>query len=83
MESNKPWIVADNIAIPCAQHPLPKYPKKLLPKFDLDNDVTPKDHMKQFMLSLILKDVEHEYVVWIFFCIPSLGKIPHGFSFEP
>ncbi|CAF4325066.1 unnamed protein product [Adineta steineri] len=40
MAVNKPWLVVDSIAVPGAQHPLPKHPENLLPKFDLDNDVT-------------------------------------------
>ena len=46
MESNRAWLDLDVIAVPGAQHPLPKHPKKLLSKFDPDNDVTPKDHIK-------------------------------------
>ena len=57
MDANRPWLAADVIVVPEAQHPLPKRPEKLLPKFDLDNDVTPKDHIKQFMFSLRLMDV--------------------------
>ena len=57
----------DAIAIPGAQHPLPKHPQKLLPKFDLDNDVTPEDHIKQFIISLRLMDVQHEDVVFRLF----------------
>ena len=52
MASNRPWLVMDAIVVPGAQHPLPKHPKQLLPKFDLDNKVTPEYHIKQFMLSL-------------------------------
>jgi len=63
MEANQPWLVVDVIAVPGAYHPLPKHPKKLIPKFDPDNDVLPKDHIKQFMLSLRLMNVEHEDVV--------------------
>ena len=63
MEANRPWSPVDSIAVPGAQHPLPKHPKKLLPKLDPNNDVTPKDHIKQFMLSLRLMDVQHKDVV--------------------
>jgi hypothetical protein len=41
MTTNKPWLVAYAIVVPSAQHPLPKHPEKLLPKFDPDNDVLP------------------------------------------
>ena len=63
MASNQPWLVVDAIAIPHAQHPLPKHPDKHLPKFNPDNDVLPKDHIKRFMFSLRLVNVEREYVV--------------------
>lgn len=62
MAANRPWLAMDVIVVPDIQHPLPKHLEKLLPKFDLDNDVTPEDHIKQFMLSLRLMDVQHEYV---------------------
>ena len=57
MEDNRCWLDVDTIAVPSVQHPLPKHPEKLSPKFDLDNDVTPKYHIKQFILSLRLMDV--------------------------
>ena len=63
MATYRPWLSIDVVAVPGPQHLLPKHPKKILPKFDPDNDVTPKDHIKQFMLSLRLLDVQHEYVV--------------------
>lgn len=67
MASNRPWIAADAIAILGAQYPLPKHTKNLLPKFDPDNDVTPKDHIKIFILSLRIMDVEHKYAVFRLF----------------
>ena len=67
MAENRPWLVTDAIAILGAQHQLPKHPEKILPKFDLDNDVTPEDHIKQFMLSLKLMDVQHDDVVFRLF----------------
>ena len=60
--------------VPSAQHPLPKHPEKLLPRFDLDNDVSPEVHIKQFMISLRLMDVEHEYVVCRLFMYIFVGK---------
>ena len=45
-----------------------------MPKFDPDNDITPKDHIKQFMLSLRLLDVQHEYVVCILFPYTFVGQ---------
>ena len=45
MAANRPWLAMDSIAVPRAQHPLPKHPEKLLPKFDPDNDITLGDHI--------------------------------------
>ena len=58
MEANRPWLATDSIAIPSAQHPFPKHPEKILPKVDLDNDVTQEDHIKQFMFSIRLMDMQ-------------------------
>jgi len=73
MAANRPWLVVDVIAVPRAQHPLPKHPKNLLPKFDLVNDITPEDHIKQFTLSLRLLDVQHEDVVCRLFSYTFVG----------
>ena len=62
MEANKPFLIVDSIVVLGSQHPLPKHPKKLLPKLDPDNDVTLEDHIKQFMLYRRLMDVHHEDV---------------------
>ena len=40
MAANRPWLATDVVAVPGAQHPLPKHPKKILLRFDLDNDIT-------------------------------------------
>ena len=37
MVANRPWLAAYVVAVPRIQHPLPKHPEKLLPKFDPDN----------------------------------------------
>lgn len=74
MAANKLWLDADAIAVPDAQHTLPKHLEKFLPKFDSDNDVTPEDHIKQFMLSLRLMDVQHEDVVCRLFPYTLVGK---------
>ena len=77
MATNRPWLVADVVAIPGTQHPLPKHTEKLFPKFDPDNDITTEDHIKQFMLSLRLLDVQHEDVVCrsLHFCRPSINMV--------
>ena len=74
MVANRPWLAADAIPVPGAQHPLPKHPEKILPKFDRDNDVTLEDHIKQFMISLRLMDVQHEYVVFKLFPYTFVGR---------
>jgi hypothetical protein len=74
MEAKRHWLATDSIVVPSAQHPLPKHPDKLLSKFDPDNDVTPEDHIKPFMLSLRLMDVQHEYVVCRLFPYTFVGK---------
>ena len=44
MKAKRPWLSTESIAVLGSQHPLPKHPEKLLPKFDVDNDVTLEDH---------------------------------------
>ena len=67
METYKPWITKDVIAIPGSSHPFPKNPQNFFPKYDPDDDVLPEYHIKQFMNSLSLMNVEHEDVVCILF----------------
>ena len=74
MEANRPWLAMDSIAVPSAQHPLPKHPKKLLSKFDPDNEVTPEDHIKQFLIPLILTVLQHEDVVCRLFPYTFVGQ---------
>ena len=74
MATNRPWLAADVVSVPKAQHPLPKHLEKLLPKFDPNNDVTPEDHIKQFMLFVKLLDVQHEDVVSKLFPYTFVGQ---------
>jgi hypothetical protein len=74
MASNRPCLATNSIAVAGAQHRFLKHPKKLIPKFDPDNDLSPKDHIKQFMLSLRLMDVQHEDVVCRLFPYTFIGK---------
>ena len=46
MAANRPWLATKAIVVPGIQHPLPKHPENILPKFDPDNDVTPEDDIK-------------------------------------
>jgi hypothetical protein len=59
----RPWLDQDAVAVPGAQHPLPKHPEKWLPKFDPDSKQIAEDHIKKFMLVVRLRNVEHEDVV--------------------
>ena len=76
----KPWITNDAISIPGTSHPFPKNPQKFLPKYDLDDDVLPEYHIKQFMNALNLMNVEH--VMWSKECfhIDLKEKLQNGFS---
>lgn len=74
MATNRPWLAMDAIAVPSAQHPLPKHLEKVLPKFYLDNGVTTKDHIKQCMIYLRLMDVQHEDVVCRLFPYTFVGQ---------
>ncbi|CAF4254873.1 unnamed protein product [Adineta steineri] len=74
MAANRPWLATYVIAVPEAQHPLPKNPENFLPKFDPDNDVTPEYHTKKIMLSLTLLDVQHEDVVCKLFPYSFVGQ---------
>jgi hypothetical protein len=59
----RPWLDQDVVAVPGAQHPLPKHPEKWLPKFDPNSKQIAEDHIKKFMLAIRLRNVEHEDVL--------------------
>ena len=61
--ANMPWLAQDVVAVPGDQHPLPKHPEKLLPKFNPESKEPAEDHVKKFMLAIQLLDVEYEDVV--------------------
>jgi hypothetical protein len=63
----RPWLDQDVVAVPGAQHPLPKHLEKWLPKFDPDSKQIAEDHIKNFMLAIRLCNVEHEDVVFRLF----------------
>jgi hypothetical protein len=48
-------------------HDLPKNLERILPKFYPDKSCAPKDHIKNFYLSMQLMNVYHEDVVYILF----------------
>jgi hypothetical protein len=63
----RPWLDQDAVVVPGDQHPLPKHLEKWLPKFDPDSKQIAEDHIKKFMLSIRLCNVEHEDVVYRLF----------------
>ena len=69
-----PWMGQDAVAVPGVQHPLPKHPEKVLPKFNPDSKEPTEDHVKKFMLAVRLLDVEHEDVVCRLFPYTFEGK---------
>ncbi|CAF4208609.1 unnamed protein product, partial [Adineta steineri] len=58
MVANPWWLTINALVIPVPQNPLPKHPEKLLPKFDLDDDILPKNHIDKFMLSMNIMNVQ-------------------------
>ena len=74
MVANRHWLAVDAFVVHGSQHPLPKYPKKLLPKFDPNNDVTLENHIKKIMLSIRIMDVQHEDVVCRLFPYTFIDK---------
>ena len=79
METYKPCLTKYVIAIPGPTHPFPKNQQKLLPKYDPDDGVLPKYHIKQFMNALNLMNVEHEYVIYKLFPHTLEGKATKWF----
>ena len=69
-----PWLAQDAVAVPGVQHPLPKHPEKLLPKFNPEFKEPLEDHVKKFMLGVRFLDVEHEDVVCRVFLYTFEGK---------
>ena len=72
-------LTIDSLAIPGCQNPLPKNPEKLLPKFDRDDDILPKNHIKKFMIALNMINVQHEDVACRLFCFTLQGKASSWF----
>jgi hypothetical protein len=66
-QNNQPWLARDALAIPRRVHNLPRHPKKLLPKFDPETSGFPEDHIKKFILTIRLMNVQHEDIVWMLF----------------
>ena len=74
MATYRSWLTIDVISIPGTSHPFPKHPEKFLLKYDPDDGVLPKYHIKQFMIALKLMNVENEDVVCRLFPHTLKGK---------
>lgn len=68
------WLSTGPIVIPRDQQDLPKHYEKWLPKYNLDGPITAKEHVKQFMLSLKLGEIQHEDQVCKLFLFTFGGK---------
>ena len=75
MAANPRWLTINPLDISRPQNPLPNHPEKLFPKFDLDNDIFPEDHIIKLMLVMNLMNVQHEYVVCRLFYFTALMLI--------
>ena len=56
--------------------------KKLLPKFDPDDDILPKTHLDKFMLAMNIMNVQHEDVACRLFCLTLQGNASSWFFKE-
>ena len=69
MAANPRWLTINPLAISRPPNDLPKNPYKLLPKFDLNDDILPKTHLDTFMLAMNIMNVQHEDVACRLFCL--------------
>jgi hypothetical protein len=63
LQNNQPWLARDALEIPGWVHILTRHLEKLLPKIDLETSRLPEDHIKKFILAIILMNVQHEDVL--------------------
>jgi hypothetical protein len=66
-QDNQPWVERYAMEIIGQMHNLPRHPKNILPKFDLETSRFPKDHINKFILAIRGMNVKQEDVVSIFF----------------
>ena len=69
-----PWLRTTVVVVPCVQHPFPKHPDKLLPKFNLDNKEPAEVHVDKFILVVQTMNVQHEDVVCCLFLLTFEGR---------
>jgi hypothetical protein len=67
LQGNQTWLAGDAMAVRGRIHNLPRHPEKFLPKYDPENSGFPEDHIKKFILTIRLMNVQHEDVVCILF----------------
>jgi hypothetical protein len=80
----RPWLDQDAVVVPGPQHPLPKHLEKWLPKFEPDSKQITEDHIKNFMLSIRLRNVEHEDIFCRLFPYTFEGNVSSWyFSQQP
>lgn len=68
------WFAPDAVSVPGDQHDLSKHPDKYHPCFDPDNNEPLEDHLKAFMMSLRIMQVQDEDVVCKLFPHTFMGK---------
>jgi hypothetical protein len=56
-------LARDALALPGLVHNLPRHREKLLPKFNPKTLGLPEDHIKKFILAIMLMNFQHEGVV--------------------
>jgi len=59
-----PWLSEGALNLAKHLHEMPRKPKNILPKFDLDKPNSPEDHIKKLFLASRLLIVQHEEVVY-------------------
>ena len=57
MEANPQWLTINALSFPGLLNPLPKHLEKILPQFDPDDDILPKNHIKKFMIAMNMMNV--------------------------
>ena len=79
MVANPRWLTINPLSISRPQNDLPKNPDQLLPKFDPDDDILPKDHINKSILAMNIMNVQHEDVACKLFFLTLQGKASSWF----
>jgi hypothetical protein len=70
-----PWMSEGSLNLAIPLHEMPRKYDKVLPKFDLDRPILPKDHIKDFFLANRFLNVQHEDMVCRVFAYTFSGKV--------